>query len=385
MANLTYRQAIQQAPAGTTTKNATLTSQEIDGNFKSLNDELITKAPLVSPGFSGVPTAPTATAGTNTTQLATTAFVQTGLSGRQPLDAELTAISGLSANGLITRTGASTAASRSIAVSGTGLSVTNADGVAGNPTVTSNATAANTVSTIVARDASGNFSAGTITAALAGNAATATKLVTARTISLTGDVTGSVSFDGSANASITATVVDDSHNHIIANVDGLQTALDGKVAKDSNTGSATLPAGTTAQRSAVPVAGALRFNSTLMQFEGYDGTAWGTVGAVIERGSNANGEYVRFTDGTQICSCFTEGVVSDPGGQVIWFPASFATSPFPISMLQHRDSFSSASLLSSGVSTTSCTIYKYSDTSTNPEATDFSRYYIRTIVVGRWF
>jgi hypothetical protein len=100
MANLTYRQAIQQAPVGTTTKNATLTSQEIDGNFKSLNDELITKAPLVSPGFSGVPTAPTATAGTNTTQLATTAFVQTGLSGRQPLDAELTAISGLSANGL---------------------------------------------------------------------------------------------------------------------------------------------------------------------------------------------------------------------------------------------------------------------------------------------
>lgn len=31
---------------------------------------------LASPGFSGVPTAPTATAGTNTTQLATTAFVQ---------------------------------------------------------------------------------------------------------------------------------------------------------------------------------------------------------------------------------------------------------------------------------------------------------------------
>jgi hypothetical protein len=40
-------------------------------------------------------------------------------------------------------------------------------------TVTSNATSANTVSTIVARDASGNFSAGTITAALSGNATTA--------------------------------------------------------------------------------------------------------------------------------------------------------------------------------------------------------------------
>lgn len=62
-----------------------------------------------------------------------------------------------------------------------------------------------------------------------GNAATATQWATGRTISLTGDVTGtSASFDGSGNASITATVADDSHNHIISNVDGLQTALDGK-------------------------------------------------------------------------------------------------------------------------------------------------------------
>lgn len=38
-----------------------------------------------------------------------------------------------------------------------------------------------------------------------GNAATATKLATARTIALTGDVTGSASFDGSANASIAVT------------------------------------------------------------------------------------------------------------------------------------------------------------------------------------
>ena len=58
----------------------------------------------------------------------------------------------------------------------------------------------------------------------------ANTLATARTISLAGDVTGSTSFDGSANVSITATVADDSHNHIIANVDGLQAALDGKQA-----------------------------------------------------------------------------------------------------------------------------------------------------------
>jgi hypothetical protein len=72
--------------------------------------------------------------------------------------------------------------------------------------------------------------ASTFHGALSGNASTATKLQTARTIQLNGDVTGSASFDGSANITITAAVADDSHNHTISNVDGLQTALDGKQA-----------------------------------------------------------------------------------------------------------------------------------------------------------
>jgi hypothetical protein len=93
-----------------------------------------------------------------------------------------------------------------------------------NRTFDVDATSANTASKVVARDASGNFSAGTITATLSGNASTATSaaaLTTARTISLTGDVSGSTSFDGSGNVSITATVADDSHNHITSNIDGL--------------------------------------------------------------------------------------------------------------------------------------------------------------------
>ncbi len=40
------------------------------------------KANLASPEFTGTPLVPTATAGTNTTQAASTAFVQTGLSGK---------------------------------------------------------------------------------------------------------------------------------------------------------------------------------------------------------------------------------------------------------------------------------------------------------------
>jgi len=54
------------------------------------------------------------------------------------------------------------------------------------------------------------------------------------TIALTGDVSGSANMDASGDVSITATIADDSHNHVIANVDGLQTALDAK-ADDSTT------------------------------------------------------------------------------------------------------------------------------------------------------
>jgi len=80
-----------------------------------------------------------------------------------------------------------------LAVSGTGLSgsasfTANQTG-ATTFTVTSNATNANTASTIVARDASGNFSAGTITANLTGTATTATYLNTAFSSSTADNIT----------------------------------------------------------------------------------------------------------------------------------------------------------------------------------------------------
>lgn len=68
-------------------------------------------------------------------------------------------------------------------------------GTSGTVTLNVDATTTNTASKVVARDASGNFSAGTITAALTGNASTATVLQTARTIN-------GVSFNGSANITV---------------------------------------------------------------------------------------------------------------------------------------------------------------------------------------
>ena len=87
------------------------------------------------------------------------------------------------------------------------------------------------------------FVAGTFEGNLTGNASTATALATSRTIGLTGDVTGSVSFNGTSNATITAVIADDSHNHTIANVDGLQTEIDTK-AELAGSGSQSFSAST---------------------------------------------------------------------------------------------------------------------------------------------
>ncbi len=104
-----------------------------------------------------------------------------------------------------------------------------------SPTINVDATSINTASKVVARDASGNFAAGTITAALAGNAATATKLATARNISLSGDVSGTVSFDGSGAVDIATTVANDSHTHAFNNLTSKPTTVSGYGITDAYT------------------------------------------------------------------------------------------------------------------------------------------------------
>jgi hypothetical protein len=108
----------------------------------------------------------------------TTTITMPGTTGTMALTSDIPTVS----NGTLT-----------MAVSGTGLSgsatfTANQSG-ASTFTVTSNATNANTASTIVARDASGNFTAGTITAALTGN--------------VTGNVSGSSGSTTGSSASCT--------------------------------------------------------------------------------------------------------------------------------------------------------------------------------------
>ena len=143
------------------------------------------------------------TAGTNPTTIA-----GYGLVDAQPLNANLTSLSAVASAGIVVRDSTNTMVTKSILVSGVGLSITNGDGASsGNMTISSNATSDVTASTLVSRDASGNFSANMITSDLTGNASTATTLQTARNFSASGDASASaVSFNGSANVDLALTL-----------------------------------------------------------------------------------------------------------------------------------------------------------------------------------
>ena len=119
------------------------------------------KADLASPTFTGTPSTPTAPVATNTTQIASTAFV--------------------------------------------GLKVAD-----------------------YAPSKTGSGASGTWDIGITGNAVTATRLATARTIDLTGIVTATgVNFDGSSNISLNTAVADGALS--IAKTAGLQTALDARL------------------------------------------------------------------------------------------------------------------------------------------------------------
>jgi hypothetical protein len=108
-------------------------------------------------------------------------------------------------------------------VSGTGLtgSASFTANQSGNSTFTvaSNATNANGASTIVARDASGNFSAGTITATLNGNASTATSATSATTATSATSAT-------TATTATTANALNTGNNYQVNSL-GIGTAASG--------------------------------------------------------------------------------------------------------------------------------------------------------------
>lgn len=142
-----------------------------------------------------------------------------------------------SSNGLIAKTGG-TVTGRAVTASGSGLTVTNGNGIAGNPTV-----------------------------ALSGSVASIAGL----------SGTGIVSIVNTTNASMVA-ITGTSNQIGVANGDGngnpTVSIVDDPVLPGS--GGVVIPAGDTASRPGGPN-GTLRYNSELAIFEGYANDAWGAI------------------------------------------------------------------------------------------------------------
>ena len=104
-------------------------------------------------------------------------------------------------------------------------------------------------------------------------------------------------------------------------------------------------------------------------------TAGTPTGAVIERGNNANGEYVRFADGTQICGTTIQGLASGPFTRT--WPASFAANPRTAATI--TAGVVSATVTVSNITTTSIDVYTFN--AAGAQTTAFAQ----IIAFGRWF
>lgn len=168
---------------------------------------------------------------------------------------------------------------------------------------------------------SGGGATGTWSINISGSAAT---LTTPRSIAMTGDVTWTIpAFNGSSNVTAVATLANTgvlpgqynnsgTHNKpFIIDTKGRVTGVGSNVAitplwnnillkpttvdgygitdaviKDSDTGSAQLPSGTTAERSSNG-AGKIRFNTTVGRPEINNGSSWGSLGGATGGGADA--------------------------------------------------------------------------------------------------
>jgi len=139
-----------------------------------------------------------------------------------------------------------------------------------------------TITGTTANFTSGNFTSLTGTTVTGANANFATgtfNTVTGTTILGTSGVFQSISGTNITGTTVTGTTANFTSGNF-SSLSGINCTFTSGIVVDS----LTVPDGTTAERPVTPLTGNVRFNTSIIQFEGYNGTAWGTIGGGAKGG-----------------------------------------------------------------------------------------------------
>jgi len=262
----------------------------------------------------------------------------------QGFDATLAALAAFNTNGMLVQTAADTFTARSIAVSGTGISVSNGSGVAGNPTLSIDAglqaLGAFNTNGILVQTANDTFAGRTITG-------TANQITVSNGDGVLGNPTLSLDATLAALAALTIT-----NGSFIRGTGADTFAVQAIIGSVSQSG----------------------------------GVA---TGAIFQSGSNANGEYVMYADGTMECWFVdTTGLdVNTLGAGNIYTSTTPATwtFPTPVPFVASKTCVTSSAYASArwgaayGVTTTQCTYRQYSHTQSAVAQNQALH------AIGRWF
>lgn len=172
-----------------------------------------------------------------------------------------------------------------------------------------------------------------------------------------------------------------------ADGDTVPVALGGTGAATAAGARTSLGLGSAAVRAALGSTGALYSRDSIL---GAVSQSSGVpTGAVIDRGSNANGEYVRFADGTQICwhryaaavdVTGVSGSLFITGGTTLRFPAAFVSAPVVSDATIRNTGYSGRGWGAVySVDATSCAWYGFASTSS------LAALLPGYIATGRWF
>ena len=150
------------------------------------------------------------------------------------------------------------------------------------------ATNANTVSTIVKRDGSGNFSAGTVSANLVGSVSGSVTGAASLNVLKSGDtMSGGLTLSAGALTLPSNGLIAGTNQLVITNgktiIGSTSDDATSSILQINGTGSSfsaiTVPRDTTANRPTVPTNGMIRYNTNSFAFEFYQAGAWVTYGA----------------------------------------------------------------------------------------------------------